>query len=238
MDVSRIGTGATYRPLQWAGRTVESASETSARFEPKADARPAGGGPAPGDPLTGEQQKQVDKLKAIDTKVRQHEAAHQAAGGGLVGGASFTYQEGPDGRRYAVGGEVPINAGGGSSPEATIRKMDQVKRAALAPADPSGQDLAVAAAATAAQAQAQQELSKAETSEQAGTGGEGTDEGAPGGLPKPVSGRTDADAENAMVRNMPVQDAASRALAARGIAAYGAAAQINAAPAYASALFA
>ncbi len=236
MDISRIGSDAPYRPLQWAGRTAESVPETSARSDPKADAKPAGSGRAPGEPLTDEQQKQVDKHKARDTKVRQHEAAHQAAGGGLVGGASFTYQEGPDGRRYAIGGEVPITAGGASSPEATIRKMDQVKRAALAPADPSGQDLAVAAAATAAQAQARQELSKAEAAEQAGTGGEGTGGEKMGSLPESVSRRTDV--ENAAVPNMPGQDAASRALAARGIAAYGAAAQINAAPTYASALFA
>lgn len=282
MDIPRIGTGTLYRPPQaWAGRTTGAAADGSIRpdavdaskpdIKPdskaaaKLESKPAGGSRAPGDPLSDEQQKQVAKLKAIDTKVRQHEAAHQAAGGGLAGGASFTYQEGPDGRRYAVGGEVPIRSGGSSSPEAAIRQLEQVKRAALAPADPSGQDLAVAAQATASQAEARQQLNAAAASEAAGQGG-GTEASspanspasspadspaaaeAPAGLPAPSStaphpehavGGTDAANENAAVQNALVPaNAAPRALVARGVAAYGAAAGLNAAPAYATAHFA
>ena len=39
--------------------------------------------------LTPEEQQEVQKLRRIDQKVRQHEAAHSAAGAGLTGGASY-----------------------------------------------------------------------------------------------------------------------------------------------------
>ena len=88
-------------------------------------------------------------MKKIDQKVKAHEQAHISAGGGLVrGGASYTYQIGPDGNQYAVGGEVKIDTSADSSNlQSTIQKMEQVKRAALAPADPSSQDRSVASSA-------------------------------------------------------------------------------------------
>ncbi len=96
--------------------------------------------------LSPEEQKRVQELKQIDSKVRAHEMAHLAAGGGLVrGGASFTYEIGPDGKQYAVAGEVKIDMSVDSNdPEGAIQKMQQVRRAALAPADPSPQDRSVA----------------------------------------------------------------------------------------------
>lgn len=96
--------------------------------------------------LKPEEQKKVEELKRIDSKVRAHELAHLAAGGGLVrGGANFTYQTGPDGKQYVVAGEVKIDMSvDPDNPEASIRKMQQVRRAALAPADPSPQDRSVA----------------------------------------------------------------------------------------------
>lgn len=110
--------------------------------------------------LSSAQQRQVQRLQARDAEVRAHEAAHQAAGGGLVGAASFTYQKGPDGRSYAIGGEVSIKAGSARTPAATISTMQQVIAAATAPAQPSGQDLAVAAQAQAAIAKAQSQLAQ------------------------------------------------------------------------------
>ncbi|MBN1578247.1 MAG: hypothetical protein JW913_16930 [Chitinispirillaceae bacterium] len=132
---------------------------------------PAGRVPSSGstEELTPEEQKQVAELKRRDREVKAHEAAHIAAGGGYVGGAQFSYQSGPDGKRYAVGGEVSIDTSPvNDNPEATIRKMQTVRRAALAPADPSGQDRAVAAAASAQEAQARQELSVEQTAEARG----------------------------------------------------------------------
>lgn len=100
------------------------------------------------------------RLKAIEREVIAHEAAHKAVGGQYAGAVSYTYVTGPDGRRYIAGGEVPISAPEGKTPEETIRIMEQVKRAALAPASPSPQDFRVAAAAAAAQMRAQAEMAR------------------------------------------------------------------------------
>jgi hypothetical protein len=112
--------------------------------------------------LNPDQEKEVETLKETDRKVRAHEQAHMAAGGAYVkGGVSYSYQKGPDGRMYAVGGEVSIDTSPvRNNPQATIAKMQAVKSAALAPADPSGQDRAVAAAANQAEIQARQETTK------------------------------------------------------------------------------
>jgi len=98
--------------------------------------------------LSQEEQAAVRKLKARDTQVRAHEAAHLAAAGGLaISGATFTFQRGPDGVNYAIGGEVSIDVSPGRTPDETIQRARTIQAAALAPADPSGQDLAVAAQA-------------------------------------------------------------------------------------------
>jgi hypothetical protein len=110
--------------------------------------------------LTPEQKDVVSKLSARDTAVRAHEAAHQAAAGGLGGAASFSYETGPDGKRYAVGGEVPVSLRPGRTPQETIANAQTVRSAALAPADPSPQDLAVAAQASQMEAQARQEITQ------------------------------------------------------------------------------
>ena len=83
--------------------------------------------------LSPEAKAVVAKLKVIDAKVRAHEAAHVAAGGGVVkGGATYTYQRGPDGKQYAVGGEVAIDTGDvPGDPKATLAKAEQIQKAAL-----------------------------------------------------------------------------------------------------------
>ncbi|WP_417623603.1 putative metalloprotease CJM1_0395 family protein [Paremcibacter congregatus] len=112
--------------------------------------------------LTEEEKILVEKLKKTDQEVKAHEQAHKNAGGQYAGSASFTYQSGPDGKRYAVGGEVPIDISPvAGDPRATIAKMSVIIAAALAPAQPSGQDRSVAAQASAARAEAQAELSAA-----------------------------------------------------------------------------
>jgi hypothetical protein len=104
--------------------------------------------------LSDEARREIKKLEERDRKVRAHEAAHQAAGGALAGGATFTYELGPDGRSYAVGGEVPVRAALAGSPDAALAAARQMRAAALAPGDPSAQDLAVASAASQAEQQA------------------------------------------------------------------------------------
>jgi hypothetical protein len=102
----------------------------------------------------------LDQLRSRDSHVRSHEAAHVGAGGRYVrGGASFSYQTGPDGRQYAVGGEVGIDTSPiPGKPAETAEKMRVVRAAALAPSDPSAADLSIAAAAANAEAEALSEL--------------------------------------------------------------------------------
>jgi hypothetical protein len=104
-------------------------------------------------------QRQIDQLKATDSKVRAHEQAHMSVGGDLVrGGASFSYQTGPDKKRYAVAGEVSIDTSKERTAEATIPKAEHIRQTALAPSDPSAQDRQVAAAAAQMEMQARLEV--------------------------------------------------------------------------------
>jgi hypothetical protein len=120
--------------------------------------------------LTEAERKQLKELKARDTEVRNHENAHKASGGQLAGSPSYTYQTGPDGQRYAIGGEVSIDVSPEDDPAATIAKMERVSRAATSPAEPSPQDFKVAAAARRMMAEAQRELDAAKLEEMQGGG--------------------------------------------------------------------
>jgi hypothetical protein len=109
--------------------------------------------------LSEAERKRLDELKRRDAEVRAHERAHVVAGGSLVRGvAAFDQVRGPDGRYYAVGGEVSIDTSKERDPEATIEKAARIRQAALAPADPSAQDRKVAAEATRMEAEARAEL--------------------------------------------------------------------------------
>jgi len=111
--------------------------------------------------LSEEEQRQVQELKARDREVRQHEQAHlSAAGAAAQGGAHYEYTRGPDGQQYATGGEVSLSVGAGRTPQETIAKAQQVRRAALAPANPSAQDRQVAAEASQMEQSAQLEMAK------------------------------------------------------------------------------
>lgn len=106
-----------------------------------------------------QQQREIAELRRTDRSVRAHEQAHANAGGSLAGAPRLTFETGPDGKRYAVAGEVSIDTGKvANDPQATIDKMLQVQRAALAPANPSTQDLKVAAIANQVANQARVEL--------------------------------------------------------------------------------
>lgn len=107
-----------------------------------------------GQELTAKEQEKVEKLKERDKEVRAHERAHQSAGGQYAGSPSYDYEKGPDGNDYAIGGHVNIDVAEENTPEKTLQKMEQIISAAKAPADPSAQDLKVAA-------QAQQKAAKA-----------------------------------------------------------------------------
>ncbi|EAJ6505133.1 putative metalloprotease CJM1_0395 family protein [Campylobacter coli] len=115
--------------------------------------------------LTIQQAQQVRELQSIDRNVKAHEAAHQAAGGGLAGAASFSYTRGPDNQMYATAGEVPIRMQKGRTPEETITNARQVVAAAMAPADPSPQDYKVAANALKMEFEARAEATKLKAQE-------------------------------------------------------------------------
>jgi hypothetical protein len=105
---------------------------------------------------------ELENLKRIDHEVRAHEQAHTAAGGALIrGAATYGYATGPDGKMYAVSGEVSIDSSPvQDDPSATIFKMIKVTKAALAPAQPSGQDRSVATAAIETETAARQEITR------------------------------------------------------------------------------
>ena len=103
-------------------------------------------------------QEEIRELAARDREVRAHEQAHAAVGGSYAGAPKYQFERGPDGVNYAVGGEVPIDVGPAATPEQTIAKAQTIRRAALAPAEPSPQDRQVAQESIQLEAAARQEL--------------------------------------------------------------------------------
>lgn len=140
---------------------VDSISQTQEKDRPSASAAESA--------LTQEEKLLVETLKEVDSEVRTHEMAHIAAGGEYItSSATFSYQQGPDGKNYAVGGEVGIDTSPEpGDPEATLQKMRQVRAAALAPAQPSSQDLKVASRAASQAAKAMAEITQLKAEEQA-----------------------------------------------------------------------
>ena len=120
------------------------------------------------DELNEGEKRLVKDLASRDREVKAHEAAHQAAGGGMTGPASYTYQQGPDGKMYAIGGEVSISIPGSSNPEEAIKNARQVAAAAMAAGSPSPQDFSVAASARVMEMKAQQQLAKEQLDKTAG----------------------------------------------------------------------
>jgi hypothetical protein len=99
----------------------------------------------------------ADALKDIKSKslshIMGHEQAHQSAAGGFGGGISIHY----DSNGVAQAGEVPIAMPGldSKNPENGVKDYGTIRSAALAPEDPSGQDMNVAAQAQSMIGQAQ-----------------------------------------------------------------------------------
>ena len=154
-----VGPIEASEPVEQTESTDEAKEASSAKAEQE---------------LSLEEQRDVQKLRSRDVEVRAHEAAHVASGGSYVqGGASFSFQTGPDGKQYAVGGEVGIDTSPvAGDPQATAEKARTVRAAALAPASPSGADRAIAAAASQMEAQAMAEITTQQRDQAAG--GDGT----------------------------------------------------------------
>ena len=155
-------------PIQTPGVVKPTAVDEQGETQPKAQQLSANQSAKAqiASTLTEQEVKQVQELKARDREVRAHEAAHLAAAGSLATGVSFTYQRGPDGVQYAVGGEVGIDTSAvAGDPEATLAKAQRIRAAALAPAEPSAQDLRVAAQAAQLAIQARAEIGQQQRAE-------------------------------------------------------------------------
>lgn len=105
------------------------------------------------------EREQIQELAARDREVRAHEQAHAAAAGQYGSSPTYSFVRGPDGVSYAVGGSVDVDTSPiPGDPEATLRKAQQLRRAANAPAEPSSQDGRVAAQAAQMEMEARAEL--------------------------------------------------------------------------------
>ncbi len=138
-----------------SGEEGEKSQESTLEDKKSASGKPKS------EELNDEEQRKLDKMQQRDREVRTHEQAHIAAAGGLArGGARYQYQRGPDGKQYAVGGEVGLAIPDSPNPQQDLQNARKVERAALAPAKPSSQDLKVAAQARRKASQAQREISQ------------------------------------------------------------------------------
>lgn len=154
--VSTRSAGASVRPETARAEAPRPAADRRAEGEPRLQA--AG-------QLTPEQREQIEKLKQRDREVKAHEQAHMSAGGRYIrGGPSYTFQLGPDGQRYAIGGEVSIDTSPEKTPQQTIAKARIVQAAALAVPDPSAADRAAAAKASKMEIEARQQLAAEQAS--------------------------------------------------------------------------
>lgn len=81
----------------------------------------------------------LEKFKKADAGIRSHEQIH-ASIGHTTAPISYTYQQGPDGKMYAVGGSVRLDTSIPEDPKAAAFKLDQIQRAASAPMDSSVAD--------------------------------------------------------------------------------------------------
>ena len=156
MSVSSVGSSSSFSP-SFAASTSRAGGAGGRPGGAQGDVQGKPQGNAQG--LSEADLRRVEQLKQRDREVRAHEMAHVAAGAGVVtSGASYSFETGPDGRRYAVGGEVGINVSPGRTPEETLSRAEKIRSAALAPADPSGQDRQIAARAASMAAEARVEL--------------------------------------------------------------------------------
>ena len=164
-----------------------------------------------GQELTEEEQAEVEDMKARDSEVRTHENAHKSAGGQYAASPSYTYETGPDGKRYITDGEVSIDVGKEDDPHDTSEKMQVGKRAAMAPAQPSAQDRQVYAEASQKEAEARQELAQEKQEEAQGStnssnaaansGAQGTNAAAQGSASQGTSAQGNSGADTGSARN-------------------------------------
>ena len=231
LGVQRSAAGAQAESPRPVGATedvveLSDAARSRAEEDEAGEVKSKSGGAVPEDELTDEELTEVDELKDRDREVRQHEQAHKAVAGHYGGSIAYDFQSGPDGRRYAVGGEVPIDISKvAGDPQATLAKMQTVRRAALAPADPSSADRSVAARASQVEHEARAELARGDEDATGVASGpkQASETEAEGGAepessPDPASRRDVAPDSPADVA--PANSRRPRAAPSRGLSAY------------------
>ncbi len=118
--------------------------------------------------LSEEEKKELEKIKERDKEVRRHEEDHKAAAGSLApASAQYEYTQGPDGKMYVKDGEVDLKVKEEDDPEKAKKNAEQLKRAALAPEEPSAQDMKVAQEADRMIQEANQKLNQPEGTSEA-----------------------------------------------------------------------
>ncbi len=118
--------------------------------------------------LKSKEETLLRELRQRDREVRAHEMAHLAvAGPYALSGAQYKTVKGPDGRLYAIAGEVKIDTSPERDPEKTLEKARIIKRAALAPKNPSPQDRLIALKAAQMETKALAEITKEKLENQA-----------------------------------------------------------------------
>ena len=114
--------------------------------------------------LSTDQLKSVKKKREFDKALTEHEEAHHSVAADLArSGPLYETETGEDGETYRKSGKVMIDTGVTNDPEKTVKKMQQVRAAALAPdgnqlAPLSEQDKKVAREAEEKQRKAQAQL--------------------------------------------------------------------------------
>ncbi|WP_407829146.1 putative metalloprotease CJM1_0395 family protein [Shewanella algae] len=168
-DFDNTSGSSSSRSSSQAGSEVKEGDEGAARQSTGESNSTSAAEPKPDEAQQKQQQnresreqqaleREIDSLMKRDTQVRSHEQAHAAVGGIHAGQPAFEFEKGPDGKRYAVEGEVQIDVSVvNGDPLATMAKMKQVYAAAMAPVDPSMADIRVAAEAMRKYNQAREE---------------------------------------------------------------------------------
>lgn len=164
---------SSFKALEQSADTAASQNRRSPEYSLNQDAeRDRVSGKPPKEQSEQEQKQQEREQKILaelatrDREVRAHEQAHAAVGGQYAGSPTYSFERGPDGVNYAVGGEVSIDTSPvPNDPEATLRKAQVIRAAASAPAEPSPQDRRVAAQAASLENEARAEIAAKGASE-------------------------------------------------------------------------
>lgn len=179
---NRTGTGSANTSTDDIAAYASISPEAIALYQSEQGSNSESNTESGNDELTQQEQREVSELKMTDSQVKAHEHAHKAAAAGLsTSGPNYEYETGPDGKKYAVAGDVNVSYKHSDDPEVNLRNAQQLRASALAPADPSSQDRKVAMQAEREIAQARQEImeEQRQTDEQASSFGDSTSEISP-----------------------------------------------------------